>query len=64
MADKFPMTPAGNAWMKKQLNKLKNIDRPANARARPSPTRPAPTTTTSKSSELMIALDGPNALTF
>jgi len=33
MAEKFPMTPAGNAWMKKQLNKLKNIDRPANARA-------------------------------
>jgi len=33
MADKFPMTPAGNAWMKKQLNKLKNVDRPANARA-------------------------------
>jgi transcription elongation factor GreA len=33
MADKFPMTPAGNAWMKKQLAKLKNVDRPANARA-------------------------------
>jgi transcription elongation factor GreA len=33
MADKFPMTPAGNAWMKKQLTKLKNVDRPANARA-------------------------------
>lgn len=33
MADKFPMTPAGQAWMKKQLTKLKNVDRPANARA-------------------------------
>jgi transcription elongation factor GreA len=33
MADKFPMTPAGNAWMKKQLKKLKDHDRPANARA-------------------------------
>ena len=33
MADKFPMTPAGNAWMKKQLKKLKEVDRPANARA-------------------------------
>jgi len=33
MADKFPMTPAGNAWMKKQLNQLKNVARPANARA-------------------------------
>jgi transcription elongation factor GreA len=33
MADKFPMTPAGNAWMKKQLKKLKEVDRIANARA-------------------------------
>lgn len=33
MADKFPMTPAGNAWMKKQLKKLKEVDRLANARA-------------------------------
>ena len=33
MSDKFPMTPAGNAYMKKQLLKLKNHDRPANARA-------------------------------
>jgi len=27
------MTPAGNAWMKKQLKKLKEVDRIANARA-------------------------------
>lgn len=33
MADKFPMTPAGNAWMKRQLKKLKEVDRPNNARA-------------------------------
>jgi transcription elongation factor GreA len=33
MADKFPMTPSGNAWMKAQLKKLKEVDRPANARA-------------------------------
>ncbi len=34
MADqKFPMTPAGNAWMKAQLKRLKDHDRPANARA-------------------------------
>jgi transcription elongation factor GreA len=33
MADKYPMTPAGNAWMKKQLKKLKDVDRIANARA-------------------------------
>ena len=33
MADKFPMTPAGSAWMKKQLKKLKEVDRIANARA-------------------------------
>jgi transcription elongation factor GreA len=33
MPDKFPMTPAGHAFMKKQLKKLKDVDRPANARA-------------------------------
>lgn len=33
MADKFPMTPAGYAWMKAQLKKLKEVDRPANAKA-------------------------------
>jgi transcription elongation factor GreA len=33
MPDKFPMTPAGNAWMKKQLKKLKEVDRIENARA-------------------------------
>jgi transcription elongation factor GreA len=33
MADKVPMTPAGAAWMKAQLAKLKNVDRIANARA-------------------------------
>jgi transcription elongation factor GreA len=33
MSDKFPMTPAGRAYMQKQLAKLKNVDRPANARA-------------------------------
>ena len=33
MADKYPMTPAGNAWMKKQLKKLKEVDRPNNAKA-------------------------------
>jgi transcription elongation factor GreA len=33
MAEKFPMTPAGHTWMKKQLKKLKDHDRPANARA-------------------------------
>ena len=33
MSDKFPMTPAGNAWMKKQLKKLKEVDRIQNARA-------------------------------
>src|SRR5687768_6156110 len=33
MADKFPMTPAGNAWMKKQLKRLKEHDRLENARA-------------------------------
>ncbi|MCA9674861.1 MAG: transcription elongation factor GreA [Kofleriaceae bacterium] len=33
MAEKFPMTPAGNAWMRRRLKKLKDVDRPANARA-------------------------------
>ena len=33
MAEKFPMTPAGYAYMKKQLKKLKDVDRLANARA-------------------------------
>ena len=33
MSDKFPMTPAGFAWMRKQLKKLKEVDRPANAKA-------------------------------
>lgn len=33
MPDKFPMTPAGQAWMRKQLKKLKEVDRPANSRA-------------------------------
>ncbi|ACY16705.1 transcription elongation factor GreA [Haliangium ochraceum DSM 14365] len=33
MADKFPMTPSGHAWMKAQLKKLKEVDRPANAKA-------------------------------
>jgi len=34
MADqKFPMTPAGHAWMKAQLKRLKEHDRPANAKA-------------------------------
>jgi transcription elongation factor GreA len=33
MAEKFPMTPAGNGYMKRLLKKLKDHDRPANARA-------------------------------
>ncbi|HEY0190490.1 MAG TPA: transcription elongation factor GreA [Kofleriaceae bacterium] len=33
MSEKFPMTPAGQAWMKAQLYKLKNVDRIANSRA-------------------------------
>jgi transcription elongation factor GreA len=33
MSEKFPMTPAGNAYMKKQLLKLKNVERPRNAKA-------------------------------
>jgi transcription elongation factor GreA len=33
MSEKFPMTPAGNAYMKKQLIRLKNHERPRNAKA-------------------------------
>lgn len=33
MADTYPMTPAGYAWMKARLKKLKDVERPANARA-------------------------------
>ncbi len=33
MADKYPMTPAGHDWIRRQLKRLKDVDRPANARA-------------------------------
>ncbi len=34
MADqKFPMTPAGHAWMKARVKRLKDVDRPTNAKA-------------------------------
>ena len=33
MSDKYPMTPAGREWIRKQLKKLKDVDRPANSRA-------------------------------
>jgi transcription elongation factor GreA len=33
MADKFPMTPGGLATLRRQLKKLKEVDRPANSRA-------------------------------
>ncbi len=33
MSERFPMTPAGHAWMKARLKKLKEVDRQANARA-------------------------------
>ena len=33
MGQKFPMTPAGNRWMKDRLKKLKDVDRIANSRA-------------------------------
>src|SRR5215471_9081811 len=33
MSEKYPMTPAGQATMKAQLHKLKNVDRIANSRA-------------------------------
>lgn len=33
MATKYPMTPAGQAWLRKQIKKLKEVDRPNNSRA-------------------------------
>ncbi len=33
MSDKYPMTPAGQAWMRRQLKKLKEVDRPAVSKA-------------------------------
>ncbi len=33
MADKRPMTPSGHAKLKAELKKLKEVDRPANARS-------------------------------
>jgi transcription elongation factor GreA len=33
MSDRYPMTPAGNARMKAELKKLKDVDRPANSKA-------------------------------
>jgi transcription elongation factor GreA len=33
MSDKFPMTPAGLATLRRQLKKLKEVDRPANTKA-------------------------------
>jgi len=33
MAEKYPMTPQGNAWMKAKLKHLKDVERPANAKA-------------------------------
>jgi transcription elongation factor GreA len=33
MEDKYPMTPAGHAWMKAQLKHLKEVARPANTKA-------------------------------
>lgn len=33
MSEKYPMTPAGHAWMKAQVKKLKEVDRPAVAKA-------------------------------
>jgi transcription elongation factor GreA len=33
MSEKFPMTPAGNAWMKQRLKRLKEVDRPNNSKA-------------------------------
>jgi transcription elongation factor GreA len=33
MPDRFPMTPAGNARLKAELKKLKEVDRPANSKA-------------------------------
>ncbi|MEM9491398.1 MAG: transcription elongation factor GreA [Myxococcota bacterium] len=33
MAQKFPMTPAGHAWMKARVKQLKEVERPRNAKA-------------------------------
>ena len=33
MSEKFPMTPAGHAWMKARLKRLKDVERPAVAKA-------------------------------
>lgn len=33
MSDKYPMTPAGLATLRRNLKKLKDVDRPANSRA-------------------------------
>lgn len=33
MADKYPMTPAGHDWIRRQLKRLKDVERPANAKA-------------------------------
>lgn len=33
MAEKYPMTPAGHAWMKAQVKRLKEVERPRNAKA-------------------------------
>ncbi|MBP6633614.1 MAG: transcription elongation factor GreA [Kofleriaceae bacterium] len=33
MSDKYPMTPAGLASLRRQLKQLKEVDRPANSRA-------------------------------
>ncbi len=33
MPDRYPMTPAGNARMRAELKKLKDVDRPANSKA-------------------------------
>lgn len=33
MAEKFPMTPAGHTWMKAELKRYKEVERPRNARA-------------------------------
>ena len=33
MSERFPMTPAGYAWMKAQIKKLKTVDRPGVSKA-------------------------------
>lgn len=33
MAEKYPMTPAGHAWMKAEVKRLKEVERPRNAKA-------------------------------